>query len=78
MKAKIEQEHGHAVAAQKVIYSGTHHIALCSEKSTEHLREGKILSDDKTIESCGIKEKDFLVLMVSKVLLLIPLKTLRK
>lgn len=28
---------------------------------------GKILADDKTIESCGIKEKDFLVLMVSKV-----------
>jgi UV excision repair protein RAD23 len=28
---------------------------------------GKILPDDKTIESCGIKEKDFLVLMVSKV-----------
>ncbi|KAF5321987.1 hypothetical protein D9619_001854 [Psilocybe cf. subviscida] len=27
---------------------------------------GKILADDKTIESCGIKEKDFLVLMVSK------------
>ncbi|KAH9485343.1 UV excision repair protein rhp23 [Psilocybe cubensis] len=27
---------------------------------------GKVLVDDKTIESCGIKEKDFLVLMVSK------------
>ncbi|KAG8763076.1 hypothetical protein FRC11_006199 [Ceratobasidium sp. 423] len=27
---------------------------------------GKILSDDKTVESLGIKEKDFLVLMVSK------------
>jgi len=27
---------------------------------------GKILTDDKTIDSCGIKEKDFLVLMVSK------------
>ncbi|KAJ7703274.1 hypothetical protein B0H17DRAFT_1194472 [Mycena rosella] len=27
---------------------------------------GKVLADDKTIESCGIKEKDFLVLMVSK------------
>ncbi|KIL68983.1 hypothetical protein M378DRAFT_158134 [Amanita muscaria Koide BX008] len=27
---------------------------------------GKILSDDKSIESCGIKEKDFLVLMVTK------------
>ncbi|KAI0045902.1 UV excision repair protein Rad23 [Auriscalpium vulgare] len=27
---------------------------------------GKVLPDDKTIESCNIKEKDFLVLMVSK------------
>lgn len=27
---------------------------------------GKILSDDKTIESCGVKEKDFFVLMVAK------------
>lgn len=28
---------------------------------------GKVLGDDKTVESCQIKEKDFLVLMVSKV-----------
>ncbi|KAI9442608.1 hypothetical protein H4582DRAFT_2110110 [Lactarius indigo] len=27
---------------------------------------GKVLSDDKTVESCSIKEKDFLVLMVAK------------
>ncbi|KXN90655.1 UV excision repair protein rhp23, partial [Leucoagaricus sp. SymC.cos] len=27
---------------------------------------GKILSDDKTIDSCGVKEKDFFVLMVAK------------
>ncbi|KAF8161041.1 hypothetical protein B0H34DRAFT_699163 [Crassisporium funariophilum] len=27
---------------------------------------GKILTDDKSVDSCGIKEKDFLVLMVSK------------
>ncbi|KAG8967711.1 hypothetical protein FRC03_009404 [Tulasnella sp. 419] len=27
---------------------------------------GKILSDEKTVEECNIKEKDFLVLMVSK------------
>ncbi|KAJ7131439.1 ubiquitin-related domain-containing protein [Mycena epipterygia] len=27
---------------------------------------GKILSDDKTVESCGVKKKDFLVLMVLK------------
>lgn len=28
---------------------------------------GKVLGDEKTVESCQIKEKDFLVLMVSKV-----------
>lgn len=28
---------------------------------------GKILPDDKLIESCGFKEKDFLVLMISTV-----------
>ena len=27
---------------------------------------GKVLNDEKSIESCQIKEKDFLVLMVSK------------
>lgn len=48
LKSKINDAHGHAVATQKIIYSG------------------KILADDKSIGSCGIKEKDFLVLMVSK------------
>ncbi|KAH9985798.1 hypothetical protein BJV74DRAFT_775476 [Russula compacta] len=33
---------------------------------------GKVLSDDKTVESCQIKEKDFLVLMVSKVCFTLP------
>jgi UV excision repair protein RAD23 len=28
---------------------------------------GKILADDKTVESCDFKEKDFIVLMTSKV-----------
>lgn len=48
LKGKIEEDHGHPVSSQKIIYAG------------------KILTDDKTIDSCGIKEKDFLVLMVSK------------
>ncbi|PPQ68201.1 hypothetical protein CVT25_015033 [Psilocybe cyanescens] len=34
--------------------------------SQKIIYSGKVLVDDKTIESCGIKEKDFLVLMVSK------------
>ncbi|KAI0730343.1 UV excision repair protein Rad23 [Fomitopsis betulina] len=48
LKKKIEQNQGHAVESQKLIYSG------------------KILPDTKTVEACEIKEKDFLVLMVSK------------
>ncbi|KAL4073946.1 hypothetical protein J3A83DRAFT_4357845 [Scleroderma citrinum] len=48
IKAKIEQQHGHPILSQKIIYSG------------------KVLPDNKTIGSCEIKEKDFLVLMVSK------------
>ncbi|KAI0302728.1 hypothetical protein BC826DRAFT_904156 [Russula brevipes] len=48
LKEKIQEQQGHPVESQKIIYSG------------------KVLSDDKTVESCNIKEKDFLVLMVSK------------
>ncbi|KAF8499636.1 hypothetical protein F5888DRAFT_1684189 [Russula emetica] len=35
-------------------------------ESQKIIYSGKVLSDDKTIQSCEIKEKDFLVLMVSK------------
>ncbi|KAI0358688.1 UV excision repair protein Rad23 [Trametes cingulata] len=48
LKKKIQENQGHAVESQKLIYSG------------------KVLPDSKTVESCEIKEKDFLVLMVSK------------
>ncbi|KAF7321318.1 Lysophospholipase [Mycena kentingensis (nom. inval.)] len=37
-----------------------------STASMKMIYSGKVLTDDKTVESCGIKEKDFLVLMVSK------------
>ncbi|CCM05077.1 uncharacterized protein FIBRA_07284 [Fibroporia radiculosa] len=48
LKKKIQDNQGHTIESQKLIYSG------------------KILPDSKTVESCEIKEKDFLVLMVSK------------
>ncbi|KIP05586.1 hypothetical protein PHLGIDRAFT_128788 [Phlebiopsis gigantea 11061_1 CR5-6] len=48
LKKKIEEDHGHPAATQKLIYSG------------------QVLSDDKTVGSCNIKEKGFLVLMVAK------------
>ena len=42
-----------------------------SARTRFHLATGKVLPDSKTVESCEIKEKDFLVLMVSKVCLLV-------
>lgn len=48
VKGKIESQHGHQAASQKIIFSG------------------KILTDSDTVQSCGVTEKDFLVLMVSK------------
>ncbi|TRM69633.1 hypothetical protein BD626DRAFT_474829 [Schizophyllum amplum] len=49
------------VLKQKISDAHGHPVA-----SQKVIYSGKILPDDKTIESCGIKEKDFLVLMVSK------------
>ncbi|KAH8107990.1 UV excision repair protein Rad23 [Cristinia sonorae] len=37
-----------------------------SVESQKIIYSGKVLPDSKTVESCNIKEKDFLVLMVSK------------
>ncbi|KAJ4468169.1 hypothetical protein J3R30DRAFT_3559935 [Lentinula aciculospora] len=37
-----------------------------ASSSQKVIYSGKILTDDKTLESCGFKEKDFLVLMVAK------------
>ena len=39
---------------------------------------GKILPDTKSVEACEIKEKDFLVLMVSKVSLPVDLYGARR
>ncbi|KAL0575595.1 UV excision repair protein rad23 [Marasmius crinis-equi] len=50
-----------AVLKSKIESSQSHPVA-----SQKIIYSGKILADDKTVESCGIKEKDFLVLMVSK------------
>jgi len=67
LKEKINADQGHPVESQKIIYSGNitfyHQIALVLSR----IIKGKVLSDDKTVQSCEIKEKDFLVLMVSKV-----------
>ncbi|KAF9461303.1 hypothetical protein BDZ94DRAFT_1168021 [Collybia nuda] len=50
-----------AVLKSKIQESQSHPVGV-----QKIIYSGKILTDDKTIESCGIKEKDFLVLMVSK------------
>ncbi|KAG6849455.1 hypothetical protein H0H93_008298 [Arthromyces matolae] len=49
------------ILKQKIQETQKHDVA-----SQKIIYSGKVLADDKTIESCGIKEKDFLVLMVSK------------
>ena len=44
------------------------HRLLVSEYGTDYsIRSGKILQDDKTVESYSIEEKGFVVCMVSKV-----------
>ncbi|KAJ7218137.1 hypothetical protein GGX14DRAFT_599920 [Mycena pura] len=50
-----------AVLKTKIEDAQGHPIAI-----QKIIYSGKVLPDDKTVESCGIKEKDFLVLMVSK------------
>ncbi|KAL1714301.1 hypothetical protein EV715DRAFT_257589 [Schizophyllum commune] len=60
---QIDVEGPETVGVLKQKISDAHGHPVASQKI---IYSGKILPDDKTIESCGIKEKDFLVLMVSK------------
>jgi len=69
VKQRIEAAHDHPIANQKLIYSGKkRRNLLIHVQSFTSPRLGKVLPDDKTIEACEIREKDFLVLMVSKVI----------
>jgi UV excision repair protein RAD23 len=68
LKLRIHEAHGFPVADQKLINSGQERLSLyqCSINTQPCL--GKVLPDDKTVEACEFREKDFLVLMVSKVI----------
>ncbi|KAJ7072396.1 hypothetical protein C8F01DRAFT_1103857 [Mycena amicta] len=60
---QINAEAGDTVGDLKARIETAHGHATTAQKI---IYSGKVLPDDKTVESCGIKEKDFLVLMVSK------------
>ncbi|KAJ3493225.1 hypothetical protein NMY22_g20237 [Coprinellus aureogranulatus] len=60
---QLDVEGSDSIATLKAKIEQEHAHPVSAQKI---IYSGKILSDDKTIESCGIKEKDFLVLMVSK------------
>ncbi|KAI9455448.1 hypothetical protein BJY52DRAFT_1151682 [Lactarius psammicola] len=59
----VEAEPAETISALKEKIHSQQGHAVDTQKI---IYSGKVLSDDKTIESCNIKEKDFLVLMVSK------------
>ncbi|KAG6830792.1 hypothetical protein H0H92_014641 [Tricholoma furcatifolium] len=65
LKEKIRETYNHDVASQRIIYSGIGLDPFSFNRESSSCT-GKVLADDKMIESFGIKEKDFLVLMVSK------------
>ncbi|KAG2146008.1 UV excision repair protein Rad23 [Suillus bovinus] len=60
---QLEAEGSETIADLKQKISNTQGHPVESQKL---IFSGKILTDDKTVASCEIKEKDFLVLMVSK------------
>ncbi|KAJ7647402.1 hypothetical protein FB45DRAFT_893350 [Roridomyces roridus] len=60
---EIEADPEDTIAALKSKIEDAHGHAASVQKI---IYSGKVLADDKTVQSCGIKETDFLVLMVSK------------
>jgi UV excision repair protein RAD23 len=60
---QIDAEESETVGDLKKKIQDTHGHIIESQKL---IYSGKVLPDSKSIESCAIKEKDFLVLMVSK------------
>ncbi|KAF8264427.1 hypothetical protein EI94DRAFT_1593267 [Lactarius quietus] len=59
----VEAEPAETISDLKAKIESEQGHAITTQKI---IYSGKVLSDDKTIGSCEIKEKDFLVLMVSK------------
>lgn len=60
---QIDTEGESTVAAVKKRIEDAHGHPIANQKL---IYSGKVLPDDKTIDACEIREKDFLVLMVSK------------
>lgn len=63
-KFVIECESSQTVLEVKGIIESSHSDLPASNMKLIH--SGKVLKDDTTIESCGIKQNDFLVVMVTK------------
>ncbi|KAJ3571773.1 hypothetical protein NP233_g3528 [Leucocoprinus birnbaumii] len=57
---KIDVDPNETVGQLKAKIEAAHGYSAATQKV---IYSGKILPDDKTIESCGVKEKDFFVLM---------------
>ncbi|KIO28437.1 hypothetical protein M407DRAFT_14718 [Tulasnella calospora MUT 4182] len=60
---KVDAEPSDTVLQLKEKIEATNGAPIANQKL---VYAGKILADEKTVEECNIKEKDFLVLMVSK------------
>lgn len=73
VKKRIQESQSFPAENQKLIYSGKLSLSLSTTSEGERacvaelIFKGKILNDTATIGTLNIKEKDFLVVMVSKV-----------